>query len=62
MLTPAERERAAADTTQAARDREVLERLDKIIALLAEIRDAGRPQSPPQPPPLPLSSQQPHEG
>ena len=46
MLTPSEREQAVAAAAQAVRDKEVLDRLDKIIELLTEIRDSSRPQSP----------------
>ena len=45
MLTPSEREQAIAATAQAVRDKQVLDRLDKIIELLTEIRDGNRPPS-----------------
>lgn len=43
MLTPQERERALVTASQEVRDKEVLERLDKIIGLLTEIRDNTPP-------------------
>ena len=46
MLTPSEREQARAEAAQEVRDKEFLDRLDKIIELLIEIRDSTRPQSP----------------
>ncbi len=50
VLTPSERERAIAAAAQEVRDKEFLDRLDKIIELLSEllteIRDSTRPQSP----------------
>jgi len=48
MLTPAQREHAVTEAAQAVRDKELLQRLDKIIELLTEIRDGTTPQAPPQ--------------